>query len=504
MASAPCGLPPLPSASFDLHELRWFMAAIDASPELIHITDMAALRLIYVNQTALNLSGFSREEYLALRPHELLRLPQEEVDAVYRQAIEAGEAGITLAPQLIADKEGKRRAWWESHHRAFEFDGRWLLSSVSIDVTRQVLAERGLLQAKRMYAALSASTEAILNIRSSQQLFDSVCQGAVEIGGFLKVAILMAQEDGGDLQLAAEAGAAALEGAELTPWGAASAGDKDSLINKAYLKALPCVSTDFLSDPRTAAWHSQAAAAGVKASAAIPIMRGHSAIGVLLVFAAQRRTFDEETIELLQRIAQNITIALLNIDHEAERERAEERIRYLATHDSLTGVPNRMLFSELLNSNIHSASRQKRRFAVMFLDLDNFKQINDTLGHAAGDQVLIEVSRRLRQALRISDVLARMSGDEFVAQLQDIDFPRKAAEVARKMLAAINEPIAINGQQVRISASIGIALYPADGEDEKTLMQRADSAMYAAKDDGKDGLRFYSAADAIVGESVTS
>ena len=180
------------------------------------------------------------------------------------------------------------------------------------------------------------------------------------------------------------------------------------------------------------------------------------------------------------------------------KERTEELIKTnaeldkLATHDVLTGLPNRMMFSQLLNRAIQSARRYDRQFAVFFIDLDRFKIINDTLGHGAGDQLLQEISMRLKQALRSADVVARLGGDEFVLLVDEVNDLSQIATVAHKVLAAANKPMVLMGEKCRVTASIGISIYPKDAEDEQSLMKTADIAMYLAKEEGKNNYQFYS------------
>jgi diguanylate cyclase (GGDEF)-like protein/PAS domain S-box-containing protein len=174
------------------------------------------------------------------------------------------------------------------------------------------------------------------------------------------------------------------------------------------------------------------------------------------------------------------------------RKHAEERVQYLAHHDGLTGLPNRAMFNELLTLAVQYGRRYHHQLAVMFIDLDRFKIINDTLGHEAGDLLLKDVSRRLRQALRTSDVVARLGGDEFVVLVQEVDEPSQMEIVARKLLSALIKPMTIMGQECRITGSIGICMFPADAEDEESLMKKADLAMYQAKEEGKNDVRFYS------------
>ncbi len=176
-----------------------------------------------------------------------------------------------------------------------------------------------------------------------------------------------------------------------------------------------------------------------------------------------------------------------------ERKRAEEIIRHQAFHDHLTDLPNRILYQDRLTHALASAKRNHRKMAVMFLDLDRFKVINDTLGHPIGDLLLKEVSRRLRMRLRSEDTVARLGGDEFTMLLPDIRMPEDASEVARSLLAAVNMPYYLEDKELHIGCSIGIAMFPEDGHDPKTLLQNADTALYQAKEYGRNNFQFYSA-----------
>jgi len=170
-----------------------------------------------------------------------------------------------------------------------------------------------------------------------------------------------------------------------------------------------------------------------------------------------------------------------------------EEVEHLAYHDGLTALPNRSLFSKLLGQSIHQAHRYNRQLAVLFFDLDHFKSINDTLGHEAGDLLLKEVAIRLRTCLRDSDTVARMGGDEFVALLPELTEEKYVTTVAQKIRAAVARPFILHGQEFRVTASIGISLYPQDGLDEQTLERNADIAMYHVKEGGRNNFQFYSA-----------
>ena len=168
-------------------------------------------------------------------------------------------------------------------------------------------------------------------------------------------------------------------------------------------------------------------------------------------------------------------------------------VRQMATHDHLTGLPNRLLFNEELQRALARAARHARPVALFFMDLDRFKNINDTLGHQFGDRVLQEAAKRLAGCVREGDIIARLGGDEFVLLVEELGDPAVLTEIARKLLAALSELGKIDGQELSLTLSIGICVYPVDGRDSKTLLAGADIAMYRAKDRGRNGFCFYSA-----------
>jgi diguanylate cyclase (GGDEF)-like protein/PAS domain S-box-containing protein len=170
----------------------------------------------------------------------------------------------------------------------------------------------------------------------------------------------------------------------------------------------------------------------------------------------------------------------------SDRKRAEEQIEFHAYHDVLTHLPNRRLFTDRLALSITRARRSGRSVAVMFIDLDHFKTINDTLGHTAGDELLLEMSHRLTDCVREDDTVARLGGDEFTMILSELRQPEDAVGVAQKILDAVEQPMTVAGMTIELSASIGIALYPVDGVDVETLLRNADSAMYRAKESGRN------------------
>jgi diguanylate cyclase (GGDEF)-like protein/PAS domain S-box-containing protein len=170
---------------------------------------------------------------------------------------------------------------------------------------------------------------------------------------------------------------------------------------------------------------------------------------------------------------------------------AQKQIDFLAYHDALTHLPNRTLFRDRLVHALTHAHREVRTLAVIFIDLDRFKTVNDTLGHPVGDELLLQVSRRMTETIRADDTLARLGGDEFVLLLEDGDSAQWAATVAHKLLECLSRPMHISGHELVVTTSLGISLYPTDGEDADTLIRHADRAMYEAKQRGRNNFQFF-------------
>ena len=200
-----------------------------------------------------------------------------------------------------------------------------------------------------------------------------------------------------------------------------------------------------------------------------------------------------EAISPLKNEAGDVTHFVAITEDISERKQTEQTIRHLAFHDALTGLPNRRLFRDRLEQAIAAGQRNKTRFALMLLDLDHFKTINDTLGHDAGDELLVVVATRLSERIRATDTLARMGGDEFALLACDIGHPDDVAHLARQLQLALSRPILIQGRELYLSTSVGITLFPDDTEDVEALVKHADIALYRAKDMGRDNFQFFTA-----------
>ncbi|MDD5397963.1 MAG: diguanylate cyclase [Dehalococcoidia bacterium] len=182
-----------------------------------------------------------------------------------------------------------------------------------------------------------------------------------------------------------------------------------------------------------------------------------------------------------------------------ERKQMEQKLKDMATHDYLTGLPNRVLLEDRFTMAAALAQRNKDRLAVMSLDLDKYKAINDTLGHTAGDLVLKIVSKRLTNIIRASDTIARVGGDEFILVMQETNQMKDTTVIAQKILDSFKELLAIDGHDVDLSTSIGIAIYPEDGLDMETLIRKSDAAMYYSKGHGRNQFKLFSDGDVSIG-----
>ena len=224
--------------------------------------------------------------------------------------------------------------------------------------------------------------------------------------------------------------------------------------------------------------------AGLAHGFAFPILVGGEFYGVMEFFGPGTRPRDERVVEIAHT-------AGIQIGQFIARKQAETNLQFFASHDPLTGLVNRGMFNQRLQQALAQAQRFQRTLAILFIDLDGFKVVNDTLGHNAGDALLAEIATRLRGTLREGDVIARMGGDEFVVLIEEFDDPAQIGEVAKKVLETVARPFLLQGQEFQVTASVGIGSYPDDGKDAQALVRNADIAMYRAKEDGKNNFRFY-------------
>jgi len=236
-----------------------------------------------------------------------------------------------------------------------------------------------------------------------------------------------------------------------------------------------------------------------------PLFSESRVVGAIGIQSMKPNAYTEEDLKLIGALASFVSVALensrvheelrkLNIALQTEKselERLTRKVSHIANHDGLTGLPNRLLLAELLDTALKRSRRAKKLVAVMYMDLDDFKPINDKYGHRAGDIALVVVSNRLKQLLRASDTVARVGGDEFVAIVTDLDSKLTASLVADKLVVSCSQPMDVGGTECNVGVSIGIAFFPDDGVKAEELLRHADDALYQVKRRGKNGFAFY-------------
>ncbi len=255
----------------------------------------------------------------------------------------------------------------------------------------------------------------------------------------------------------------------------------------AYRNA-PVIVADITTDPLWDRYRTAALAHDLRACWSWPIRSATGHVwGTFAVYASAPQQPSDNDLQLLDMASNLAAIAI-------EQRQLIERMAYQAHHDSLTGLPNRLLLGERLQQALRQAQHTGRAAAVLFVDLDRFKQINDTLGHHIGDRLLQHVAHRLQGYVHKHDTVARMGGDEFTLVLRNLGDPHDAVRIGHRVLAVLQQPFMIDNHELFVTASIGISMYPQDADDSATLQQQADNAMYHAKASGKNGVQCYATA----------
>lgn len=445
-------------------------------------------RILDVNPAACKLYGYSREEFLALRDRDL-------------EAGAAAQTELLSTPSTRRVDHIHRRKDGSVFHadifiRHFNYQGHKITVEAVRDMTLQKQAEQKILRLSHCYAALSRISAAIIRHAEPQELFQQVCQIVADLDQIQIAVIRFIDPETSEFYLAAHASAMfdyARYLASIPSLSDPCASNVEEPANQAFRRKSSAINNHFPDAADAQDWRQTAAALGIRAGAAFPLWRNGAVVGCLSAYAVEQGFFGADITELLDNLAGEISFALDLFDRETRRKSAEARIHQMATHDPLTGLPNRVLLLDRLDQALHGAQRKQHYVGVLFLDLDHFKTINDSLGHDLGDQLLQAVTERLRNCIRQEDTLARQGGDEFIVVLPDLAKPAAAGRVADHLLRALHDPFNLHSQRLHVGASIGVSIYPLDATDPPTLIRFADSAMYQAKEAGRSGYAFFTA-----------
>jgi len=398
------------------------------------------------------------------------------LEQALQQAVKTGQDSDM--EHRIVTRDGTTR-WVHTIVSRSQHDHKGLLSGTIRDITERKLAVVRLTVEHRVTQLVAGTVDPKEVIPG---IIEAICTGlSFECGSHWSL-----DKDGGLLQCTASWGEsvpAIVEFLALTRKMSVPSGV--DLPGRAWAGHEPLVLTDVGTEQgfsRTTA----ALQAGLHGALAFPIVVAGRIFGVIELFSAGTIQPDEALMQLLKSLS-------AQIGQSFQRRLAEDQLRFIATHDSLTDLPNRSLFNERLRHALHQGTRYNRGIATMFIDIDRFKVVNDSLGHSAGDRLLQDCAKRLTECLRESDTVARLGGDEFVVMVENFTAPKDAIAVAQKILNGLARPFFVDGQEFLMSASIGISTFPEDGRDAETLLKNADIAMYRAKDLGRNNYQFYSA-----------
>lgn len=347
---------------------------------------------------------------------------------------------------------------------------------------RNARQEARLARLSRLRAMQSAIASAIVRIRDPHELFQAVCALAVEHGGFRMAWVGRVTPETLTVEPVAWSGhneGYLEEVASLSEAAAEDCSGKGAALRQGSAVTVRDIEHDRFFVPKQAAL-----ARGYRSMIALPLIAESKVMAVFKIYAAETDFFGAEEAGILNTLADDLSFAL---DHRAR----EERLSHFAYHDMLTGLPNRRRLREHLDQEIARARRLKNMVAVVFIDLDEFKTVNDTLGHSAGDHVLKEVAARISSCIREGDLAARLGGDEFVMVLPLQAGQETLAPMMQRVHDSVSRTIRFGNRNVSVGCSMGTAIYPRDGKDSESLMRGADSAMYLAKEQGRGSLELF-------------
>jgi diguanylate cyclase (GGDEF)-like protein/PAS domain S-box-containing protein len=464
----------------------------DHNPHPMWVYDRQSLRVLAVNRAAILHYGYSEQEFLGLTIRDLT--PPEDIARMEQAVLSLGQS--TKGIWCHRKKDGSLIDVEIASH-PIDFNGRPARMVLLIDMTQQLAAERELIRVSRAQRMSRACSEALIRADDEEVLLREVCRIAVEIGGYSMAWVGFARDDETrSIVPVASFGrdAHSVDGLRVS-WldqAPAGRGPAGAALHRGEVRILP----DFGADADFQPWYEAAMEHGFRGGVCLPLRSRERTFGVFNLYASEVADISADELSLLQALADDLTFGINNLHLRAERQAAEREIRQLAYFDPLTRLPNRIRLLERLKEALAANAASQREGALLFIDLDNFKTLNDTLGHDQGDRLLQQVGMRLAECVRDSDLVARLGGDEFVVLLENLapdsdQATRAARAVGGKILAALNQPFRLAGYETHSTPSIGITLFAGHQDDVGELLKRADLAMYQAKAAGRNTMRFF-------------
>ncbi len=416
------------------------------------------------------------------------------VGATIQQALGADsqtEVIQTEAKILCADGEVR----WVMVRLKVERDGQGdavRLVGANLDITERKIAELTQVRLNRALKLLSDCNTTLVHAEDETKLLKDICRLIIEEGGYRMAWVGYAEHDevktvrpvaqcGDDHDYLGVVG---------IRWSDTEQGGGPT--GTAIRTGKTDINPNYQTNPRTVLWREAALASGYHSSIALPLNDRSRVLGALTIYSGEVDAFGAEEVKLLEELANDLAYGIQTLRTRIEHAAAEKQLEFLAHHDQLTKLPNRLLLRDRFEQALAQAERAHSGVAVMFLDLDNFKQVNDTLGHTYGDKLLVRVVERLRGCLRDADTISRQGGDEFVILLPNLRDLAIISGIAQHIIECFSDPFEIDNYSINATFSIGVSLYPDDGKEFDMLLRNADTALYQAKDSGRDTYRFFS------------
>jgi diguanylate cyclase (GGDEF)-like protein/PAS domain S-box-containing protein len=462
-------------------DLLRFRAAMEISGDSIVLVDRTTLRYIDVNQTLCTLVGRTRQELIGTTPMDLFSADRETLERDYDAIIADQNSSPSLVEGQYRHKNGSLIPI-ETRRRALRTDAGWIIVCTASDITQRKAAELKILRLNRVYAVLSGINTAIVRIRDRGELFRETCRLAMAEGGFA-LARVVELDPGGVARIAATSDPETQLIQQIVDEYNADPTECQNLLALGLRHGLPLVSNDVARDARMPN-REALTAEGNFALALLPISFGKRVSGAIILRTPEMGMFDEEEMRLLRELAGDIGYALDNMEK-------QERLDYLAYYDSLTGLANRRLFLERVAQYMRSAAGGGHKLAVFLMDLERFKNINDSLGQSAGDELLRQVAQWLTLNAGGASLVARVGADHFALVLPEMRDDGGVARLLEKALATFLEhPFRLDDAVFRIAAKVGVAVFPENGANADSLLKNAEAALKKAKTSG-DRYLFY-------------
>jgi diguanylate cyclase (GGDEF)-like protein/PAS domain S-box-containing protein len=443
-------------------------------------------RYLEVNQKLCDMLGYSREELLARTFRDVTHPDDVAAGLDLHRRLKARPVNVGTAPreERYIRRNGSTVWCLSAGSAVHDGDGNVeYVVAVIQDISDRKRAEIRIQHLNRVHAVLSGINALIVHVRDRDDLFKGACRIAVEAGAFSMAWVGVVNEESGTVKPIACAGNVGdfLESAPLAVIENKPGGH--GLVGRAIREMKAMISNDVRNDPQRM-MRKELEERGINSLAVIPLIVGDEAIGVLALYSMDVGFFDDEEMRLLDGLAANISYSIVHMEK-------QERLDYLAYYDALTGLANRTLFLERVAQYMRSAASSGHRLALILLDLERFKNINDSLGRPAGDALLCDVAEWLARNAGDASLLARLDADHFAAVLPKADQDGDVARLLEKLMAALlQHPFRLNDAVFRIAAKAGVALSPDDGADADTLFKNAEAALKEAKARG-DRYLFY-------------